>query len=349
MRIKYITILLVCISLLSSCNKVSKRQVFPADPVPVEVDIIRFDSALLSVRTTEVQSDVDSLYARYPDFMPLWVNSVLYNYLGFLEDAGFIKMVADSLVPYQVPVFLHDKHTGLEQANYDTRDVFADISDIQGAINLAYGRWLTIEPQHHIPNIYFMLSAFFYPLVSIGDDMAVGVEGYLGSDYPFYDQVVYNYQRQTMRPECIPVNIILQDLKKTYPSRFTHDRLIDEMIYQGIVMYTTAALFAELPEYEIIGYPENKWQWCEKYEADLWKTMMDRQVLFSLDPAVQASFLSDGPFTSEISQDSPARIGTWIGWRIVKQYMNNNRDISLLQLLESTDAQQILEQSKYRP
>lgn len=344
-----ILIYLICITFLCACNNNSNRQVIQSEPVPVEVEIVRFDSALLSVSSTNVQADVDSLYARYPDFMPLWVNSVLYGYLGFLEDAGFIKMYDDSIIQYQLPAFLHDKYTGLEQANFDTKTTFTDISPIRRSLNLAYGRWLTFEPQHYVPKIYFMLSAFFYPLISIGQDMAVGVEGYLGSDYPFYDQVVYKYQKQTMRPECIPVNIILQDMKQTYQSRFAQNRLIDEMIYQGMIMYTTAAFFPELPKYEIMGYPKEKWEWCEQYEADLWKTMMDRQVLFSVDPAVQASFLSDGPFTSEISQDSPARIGTWLGWRIVEQYMNNNTEVSLKQLLNSTDAQQILENSKYRP
>lgn len=349
MYFKKISILLIGIVILARCTKHSNRQVITAEPVPVQVEVVRFDSALLSVRTTDVEADVDSLYARYPDFMPLWVNSVLYGYLGFLEDAGFIKLQSDSAIQYMLPAFLHDRHTGLEQVNYDTRKVFSDISPIQQSLNLAYGRWLTFEPEHYVPRVWFMLSAFFYPLISVGQDMAVGVEGYLGSDYAFYDQVVYNYQKQTMRPECISVNIILQDMKQTYPSCFAQSRLIDEMIYQGIIMYATAALFPDLPGYEIIGYPETKWQWCEKYEADLWKTMMDRQVLFSQDPATQASFLSDGPFTSEISQDSPARIGTWIGWRIVEQYMNNNEDITLKDLLRSTDAQMILEQSKYRP
>ncbi len=349
MQKRTIVLFFILVVLLSGCNNIKQRQLFPAEPVEVEVNIIRFDSALLAVRTTDVKQDVDSLYARYHDFTALWVNSVLYSYLGFLEDAGFIKMYADSAVQYQLPVFLHDNYTGLEQANYDTKEVFADITPIKKSLNLAYGRWLTIEPQHYVPNIYFMLSAFFYPLISIGQDMALGTECYLGSDYPFYDKVVYNYQKQTMRPECIPVNIVLQDMKQTYPMNFSQSRLIDEMIYQGIIMYATAALFPELPKYEIIGYPEQKWKWCEQYEADLWKTMMDRQVLFSQDPAVQASFLSDGPFTSEISQDSPARLGTWLGWRIVEQYMNTNTEVSLLQLLGSNDAQQILEQSKYRP
>lgn len=346
---KKINLLIASLLILASCGKLHHRELFPAEPVQVEVNIIRFDSALLSVQTADVRAGVDSLYARYPEFMPVWVNSVLINYLGFLEDAGFITMAPDSAVQYQLPVFLHDKHTGLEQANYDTRNVFADIKPLKQSLNLAYGRWLTIEPEHRVPYIYFMLSAFFYPLISVGPDMAVGVEGYLGSDYPFYDQVVYNYQKLTMRPECIPVNIILQDLKQTYPFDASQERLLDEMIYQGKIMYMTSALFAELPGYEIIGYPKEKWEWCETYEADLWKTLMDRQVLFSQDPAVLASFLSDGPFTSEISQDSPARLGTWLGWRIVEQYMNHNTDVTLLQLLNNNDAQQILEHSKYRP
>ena len=347
LEMKKIIILLLPL-IFFSCHK-ERRNLFPDEPLPVDIEIVRFDSALLAVRTTEVKADVDSLFARYPDFMPLWSNSVLYNYLGFLEDAGYVKMADDSSFVYQLPVFLHDKFTGLEQANYDSKKVFADITPIKQALNGAYGRWLSMEPAHEVPTIYFMLSAFFYPLIAIDADMALGVECYLGSDYPFYDQVVYNYQKQTMRPECIPVNIILQDLKLSYHGSATSDRLIDEMIYQGKIMYAAAAMFPELPAYEIMGYPEEKWLWCEKYEADLWKTMMDKQVLFSQDPATQASFLSDGPFTSEISQDSPARIGTWIGWRIVEQYMENNEDVSLLQLLNNNDAQQILELSKYRP
>lgn len=343
-----IYILLFAFALIG-CSKQQRTDLIAKDFQPANVDIIRFDSALLAVRTNEVKTDVNNLFVNYPDIMPFWANTVLFNYLGFLEDAGFITMAKDSTFIYQLPAFLHDRHTGLEQPNYDSKNIFSDITPIKTSLNNAYGRWLTFEPDHNIPRIYFILSAFFYPLVSVNKDMAVGVEAYLGSDYAFYDKVVYNYQKQTMRPECIPVNIILQDLKQTYPNQSKTDRLLDDMIYQGKIMYTTAALFPELPKYEIMGYTKEKWQWCEQYEADIWKKMLDQQVLFSIDPAVQSTYLSDGPFTSEISQDSPARLGSWIGWRIVENYMNNNTQIALKDMLCNNDAQAILEQSKYRP
>ena len=61
------------------------------------------------------------------------------------------------------------------------------------------------------------------------------------------------------------------------------------------------------------------------------------------------SYLNDGPFTAEISQESPGRLGLWVGWRIVDSYMTNNKDVTLIELMGESDAQKILEQSYYKP
>ena len=55
------------------------------------------------------------------------------------------------------------------------------------------------------------------------------------------------------------------------------------------------------------------------------------------------------PFTAEISQDSPGRLGIWIGWRIVDSYMRNNEHVTIQELMSEGDAQKILEQSFYKP
>jgi hypothetical protein len=60
-------------------------------------------------------------------------------------------------------------------------------------------------------------------------------------------------------------------------------------------------------------------------------------------------YTSDGPFTSVLSKQAPARIGHWVGWQIIRQYMNNNPDVSLEQLMQENDAQAILKKSKYKP
>jgi hypothetical protein len=59
--------------------------------------------------------------------------------------------------------------------------------------------------------------------------------------------------------------------------------------------------------------------------------------------------MNDAPFTATISQESPGRLGTWVGWQIIKSYMDENTDVSLQQLMKTTDYQLILNKSGYQP
>ena len=76
---------------------------------------------------------------------------------------------------------------------------------------------------------------------------------------------------------------------------------------------------------------------------------MDKRDLFKAEPLLLSSYLNDGPFTAEVSQESPGRLGTWVGWRIAESYMENHPEVSLQQLMAEGDAQKILEESRYKP
>ena len=77
--------------------------------------------------------------------------------------------------------------------------------------------------------------------------------------------------------------------------------------------------------------------------------MLYKRDLFKTESPVLSSYLNDGPFTAEVSQDSPPRLGTWVGMQIVRSYMENNPQVTMQELLLDGDAQHILELSKYRP
>ena len=64
---------------------------------------------------------------------------------------------------------------------------------------------------------------------------------------------------------------------------------------------------------------------------------------------ILTGYLNDGPFTSEVSQDAPGRLGIWLGWRITESYMEHNENVSLQELMAEPDAQKILENSYYKP
>lgn len=305
------------------------------DMPPQHVEIVRFDSALLSNGT---QPDITRLYADYPVFMPVFTEDIL----GIaVDDTAYL---AEAL-----PQFLADTLYGFRETNAREQALFADIQDIQRELDGAFTRLCYLYPDIDIPTVCLFVSGFNASIYFADDLIAVGADMYLGSDYEYYNRVVYDYQKQTMRKECIPADVVSAYLFRLLPYTGTKSRLLDQMLYRGKVLYLLSQLFPQLPDYEVMGYTEAQWQWCEKHERAIWHLMMDKRDLFKTESLLLTSYLNDGPFTLEVSQDSPGRLGTWMGWRIAESYMEHNPEVTLQQLMAEGDAQKILEQSFYKP
>ena len=332
-RILYIAI---CVLALCGCQK--GRTYFPKDIETGEMEIVRFDRDLMNVHEASVAQDVKVLYDRYPVFMPLWV-----------EDILGIPSADTAYLEKALPEFLNDTTYGFKATNKREQELFADVSDLGQSLSKAFARIKWLYPETEVPALYLFVSGFQTPIYFAEDIIGIGADMYLGSDYEYYNRVVYDYQKQTMRKECIPVDVASAFLFRNIPYTSTKSRLLDQMIYRGKVMYLTAQIFDELPGYEVMGWKKEQWDWCVKNEKAIWHLVMDKRDLFKTESLVLTSYLNDGPFTSEISQDSPGRLGIWLGWRITQSYMEHNETVTLQELMAEGDAQKILEESFYKP
>ena len=333
---KFHILLFGAVLALTACHQ--GRTYFPKDLEPQHVELVRFDNALLNVQEATVAQDIRVLYDEYPVFMPLWVEDIL----GIpSEDTLYLEQ--------QLPAFLKDTLYGFKETNQREQTVFADVQDLEEALSKAFSRIAYLYPETEIPAMYLFVSGFQAPIY-FGDDLiGVGGDMYLGSDYEYYNRVVYDYQKQTMRKECIPVDVVSAFLFRTLPYTSTKSRLLDQMLYRGKVMYLTAQIFDALPEYEVMGWTKEQWEWCVRNEQAIWHLVMDKRDLFKTESLVLTGYLNDGPFTSEISQDAPGRLGIWLGWRIAESYMEHNKEVTLQELMAEGDAQKILEESYYKP
>lgn len=334
--IKRIFYILLYTVTLTACHK--GRTYFPKEIELQHIDIVRFDNALLNVQEETVKEDIRLLYDEYPVFMPLWV-----------EDILGIPSTDTAYLEQQLPQFLNDTLYGFKETNKREKEMFADVKDLEEALSQAFARILYLYPETEIPTLYLFISGFQTPVYFGEDLIGIGGDMYLGSDYEYYNRVVYEYQKQTMRKECIPVDVISAFLFRTLPYTSTKSRLLDQMMYRGKVMYLTAQIFNNLPGYEVMGWTKEQWDWCVKHERDIWHLVMDKRDLFKTESLVLTSYLNDGPFTAEISQDSPGRLGIWIGWRIAESYMENHPEVTIRELMTEPDAQKILEESFYKP
>ena len=332
----YILSVIMLMGLLCGCG--NKHQYIPKDIDAIEVEIVRFDNAQLAVRPDSVKQDIEQLYANYELFMPIFVEGIL----GIpTEDTAYLcEMYAQ---------FLTDTVMGFAQTNTTAQELFANVDSLQEALNTGFSRLHFLYPEWEIPTLYLFVSGFNSSVMYYENIMGVGVDMYLGSDYPYYNQVVYDYQKQTMRKACVAGDVLSMYLAYHISYNSKYNRLLEQMIFRGKQLFLLAQLLPNEPVWEVIGYSKEQWDWCEQYEQAIWNRIMQKRDLFKTESNVMSSYMNDGPFTAEVTQDSPGRLGVWVGWRIVDSYMRNNKDVTLRELMNENDAQKILEQSYYKP
>lgn len=294
-----------------------------------KVSIIRFDSALITLDTVNLKDGLKKLSANYPD--------IYTNYFDKLLD----------IEPEDITELLSD--TLFSKVNADVLNTFKDVTSIENKMTIVYAYFSQYFPEVELPGLYVFISGCNRSVFAHPGYIGIGVDLYLGRDYPFYKELAYEYLIQNMDPESIPVDITSTILTSVFPQRSQKERLLEKILYQGKILYMLSVMLPNEKEENIIGYSKEQLSWSKKFEREIWGAMIDQKDVFSSDMLLIRKYTGDAPFTQPISQDSPGRLGSWIGWQIVKSYMANNHDVGLRELALDNDFQTMLEQSKYKP
>ena len=115
-------------------------------------------------------------------------------------------------------------------------------------------------------------------------------------------------------------------------------------------MYLKDVLLPDYSDAEKMGYTPEQIKWCEENESYMWRYFIEGELLYSADQKLVTRFINPAPFSKfylEIDNESPGQVGAWIGWQMVRSYMENNK-VPVADLLK-TDAKEIFSKSKYKP
>ena len=122
------------------------------------------------------------------------------------------------------------------------------------------------------------------------------------------------------------------------------------MLYEGKLLYLKDLTLPTYKDEDKIGYTKEQLDWAATNEADIWKFFIEGNILYSTDNKLASRFINPAPFSKfylEIDNESPGRIGSYLGWQIVRSFMKNN-NIPLEDMLQM-DAAKIFNMSKYKP
>ena len=204
-------------------------------------------------------------------------------------------------------------------------------------------------PETITPKVYTVIAEMDYNSKAIyaNDKLIIALELYLGTNHKFYQFPEYlkqNFEERQMMPDIVSSYALT---KIPPPSDKT---LLASMIYYGKELYLKDLLLPDYSDADKIGYKPEQITWCQENESYMWRFFIEDNLLFDTDSRLPNRFINLAPFSKfylEIDNESPGRIGQWVGWQIVRSFMENN-EVSLQDMLKM-DAKQLFEKSKYKP
>lgn len=335
MRNFYFFGIFFCI-LFFQCSS-DKKNVPDISTSTLKVKFYHFHDELLGTSKEPTENSVLELIKKYPIFFDLFTRHVIR--IGGPEFKEFNNYLRSF---YNDPM--------IKTVYTDVNKTFGDLVKQKNTIETAFKYYHSYFPDKKIPEIIFYVSGFNQSLIADEAFLGIGLDKYLGTEYPYYSQLgIPMYQRQKMKPEMMEVEALRTWLEVEFELSDSSENMLNTMIHFGKIQYTLSYIFPETSDSLLFGFSQPQWNWCEENEEKMWTWFLNEKKLFDTDLLEIRRFTSDGPFTTQFSRESPAKTGVWLGWKIVSAYMKKNPTTTIPQLINEPNAQKILTQSGYKP
>ncbi|RAK24251.1 protein involved in gliding motility GldB [Flavobacterium aquaticum] len=316
---KKLLFVLVAISLFS-CKEESKVEEAVAK-IPIEFKVERFDR----IFWTSKPEDLQKVKAQYPYFFP-----------SHIPDSILINKLKDPL---------------LKELYSEVQMQYPELGKIETDLEKLFAHVQYYFPKYKTPRVITLINEVdtdgrvFYT-----DTLAlISLDCYLGKDHRFYVDFPEFKKPEMERNQILP-NLVTSFCYGKIASP-TDRTLLSAMIYYGKELYMKDKLIPEYSDADKIGYTDMQIKFCQENEYYMWSNLVENKLLFDSNPKNELRFIKPAPFSRfyiEIDNQTPGRVGQWLGWQIVRSYMENNEDITLEQLL-AMDAKTIFDNSKYKP
>lgn len=331
------------ILILQSCD--DEENTPDVSAIEVNLETHRFDKALYALDTNNITTSLTNLKGQYPEFLDFYLDTLM----GFPIRNDYSEN--NPAITKGLLTFLtHKDYRGL----YDTIQVhYPNTDEIDEELTKGFKYLKHYFPEYQVPKVMYLsaglsrIGAFTYG----SDVVGVALDMFLGADYPYYKSVgVADYMKVKLDEGYIPVAVFQAIYRDFHPVRMEQSTLLELMIQSGKEMYYTHKVLPFLDEHYIFGYTQDQMQWCKDNEAMVYNFFVQQKLLYDNTMQKVVRYVMDGPSATGMPDQSPGSVGSYIGYRIVEEYMKKNQDVTLIDLLsKEVPAQQMLQESKYKP
>lgn len=306
--------------------------------IPISIEILPHHTDIYALSKNYSEQAADSIYKKYGTFAESYNTRILQ--LPPHTDTAY-KNAFSTLFAEKWVQDLYKK----------INEEFPDNSYLVSQLTPALQYYAYYFPEKEIPRFASFMGLVQFSVVIDSNLIAIGLDKYLGTDYDMYKAMeMSTFVRRTLYKEKIAADVMRAIAESEFSHEFTEHYLLAHIIQHGRYMYFVKCMLPETPDSVIWGYTDRQLTFCKKSEKEFWRYFVSTEnTLFSSDFMTIKRFIDDGPFTPVFTKESPAKIGQWIGYRIVESYMKHNPETTLFELFAIESAQEIMSKSKYNP
>jgi gliding motility-associated lipoprotein GldB len=313
-------IFFICSLALLGCDETSVVET-EISKIPVDVSIIRFDKVFANATIVALPA----LKEKFPMF--------------------FSNRIPDSIWEQRMQNPLQQ-----EMAS-EILKIFPDETALADKLGPLFQHIKYYFPRFKEPTTVTLINDVDYKnrvLVASDTLLLLSLDNYLGVDHRYYTDTK-KYITKNLKSSQME-----SDIAKAYAQQYisapAKNNFLEQMIYFGKQLYLQEIWLPNVSDASKIGYTDAEWQWAQDNEIEMWRFFIEKELLFSTDPKLTPRFISNAPFSKfylELDNESPGMVGRYIGWQIVRSFMQNN-DITPQQLLVF-EAEALFKKSKYKP
>jgi len=312
--------------------------------IKLQLDIRHLERDFPALDTSHLAQSLSALKEKYPDFLDFYLDTLLGIGVrgNYVAGNPAIEKGVHSFLTYPDYRDLYDtvfKHFP------DTRQMDEDLK--KGFQYLKH-----YQPDYQVPKIIYFISFLSGGNAILVDSSVAGIalDMYLGPAYPYYASMGHPaYMTSTFLPTYAPVNLMKVIFRDQYPYKEEDRTLLDLMVQRGKEQYFLSKVLPFTPDSVRLGYTAAQWEWAKASEGTVYAWLAQQNLIYDKTTQKIMRYVTEGPTTPGMPQESPGNIGTFIGLRIVQQWAEKHPDASLNQVLSHPDAQKMMEEAAYKP
>ena len=314
--------------------------------IPSETTLLRFDQVLTDFDTLRGLDQLTAAEAQFGSFPDIYFQYIVPVRRGDIDPALY-----DDIFRAYLRYPLKQRVDSLVTARFGEGEMEVLREDVEQMLRY----WKYYLPAAPTPDTLvtftsqFELAALLYG----AGNVAVGLDFALGPDFDYAavnptEPIFAGYLTDSYTPEQLVVkvaNVLIDD----YLPRPRSGRMIDYMVYEGKKMFLLERLLPDMPAHRRFGHRPGDWEWLTENETQIYTYLQAQSLLYDTDARRIHKYTQPAPTTQGMPAESPGQAVNFLGYRIVKSFVDANPDITVPELMTLTDGQQLLTQARYKP